>query len=109
VHPHTLRHACGYKLANDGHDTRAIQHYLGHRNIQHTVKYTELALARAQAVAAQVTGLPLEKVRVHNHLLGGGFGRRLDVDFIAQAVEIATHVEDPVKVVWTREEDIQHD
>ncbi len=66
-------------------------------------------LARAQAVAAQVTGLPLEKVRVHNHLLGGGFGRRLDVDFIAQAVAIAKHVEGPVKVVWTREEDIQHD
>ena len=43
VHPHMLRHACGYKLANDGHDTRAIQHYLGHRNIQHTVRYTELA------------------------------------------------------------------
>ncbi len=43
VHPHMLRHACGFKLANDGHDTRAIQHYLGHRNIQHTVKYTELA------------------------------------------------------------------
>ncbi len=43
VHPHMLRHACGYKLANDGHDTRAIQQYLGHRNIQHTVRYTELA------------------------------------------------------------------
>ncbi len=43
VHPHMLRHACGFKLANDGHDTRAIQHYLGHRNIQHTVRYTELA------------------------------------------------------------------
>ena len=43
VHPHMLRHACGYKLANDGHDTRAIQHYLGHRNIVHTVRYTELA------------------------------------------------------------------
>ena len=43
VHPHMLRHACGYKLANDGHDTRAIQHYLGHRNITHTVRYTELA------------------------------------------------------------------
>lgn len=43
VHPHMLRHAAGYKLANDGHDTRAIQHYLGHRNIQHTVRYTELA------------------------------------------------------------------
>ena len=43
VHPHMLRHACGYKLANDGHDTRAIQHYMGHVNIQHTVRYTELA------------------------------------------------------------------
>jgi type 1 fimbriae regulatory protein FimE len=43
VHPHMLRHACGFKLANDGQDTRAIQHYLGHRNIQHTVRYTELA------------------------------------------------------------------
>lgn len=43
THPHMLRHACGFKLANDGHDTRAVQHYLGHRNIQHTVRYTELA------------------------------------------------------------------
>ncbi len=43
AHPHMLRHACGFKLANDGHDTRAIQHYLGHKNIQHTVRYTELA------------------------------------------------------------------
>ena len=43
VHPHMLRHACGYKLANDGHDTRALQHYLGHKNIQHTVRYTELS------------------------------------------------------------------
>ncbi len=43
VHPHMLRHATGYKLANDGHDTRAIQQYLGHRNITHTVRYTELA------------------------------------------------------------------
>jgi len=41
-----LRHACGYKLANDGHDTREIQHYLGHRNIQNTVRYTELASGR---------------------------------------------------------------
>ena len=43
VHPHMLRHACGYKLVNDGHDTRAIQHYLGHKNIQHTVRYTQLS------------------------------------------------------------------
>ena len=46
VHPHMLRHGCGYKLANDGHDTRAIQHYLGHKNIQHTVRYTELSAER---------------------------------------------------------------
>jgi integrase len=46
VHPHMLRHACGYALANRGHDTRALQAYLGHRNIQHTVRYTELAPTR---------------------------------------------------------------
>ena len=43
VHPHMLRHACGFKLANDGQDTRAIQHYMVHKNIMHTVRYTELA------------------------------------------------------------------
>ncbi|HKI81750.1 MAG TPA: tyrosine-type recombinase/integrase, partial [Pseudodesulfovibrio sp.] len=46
VHPHMLRHAAGFKLANAGHDTRAIQHYLGHKNIQHTVRYTELSADR---------------------------------------------------------------
>jgi site-specific recombinase XerD len=46
VHPHMLRHACGFKLANDGQNTRAIQQYLGHRNITHTVRYTELAPGR---------------------------------------------------------------
>jgi type 1 fimbriae regulatory protein FimB/type 1 fimbriae regulatory protein FimE len=46
VHPHMLRHACGFALANKGHDTRALQAYLGHRNIQHTVKYTELTPTR---------------------------------------------------------------
>lgn len=45
-HPHMLRHACGYALANKGHDTRALQAYLGHRNIQHTVRYTELLPTR---------------------------------------------------------------
>src|SRR5262249_8229095 len=43
IHPHMLRHACGYALANAGHDTRALQAWLGHRNIQHTVRYSELA------------------------------------------------------------------
>lgn len=66
-------------------------------------------LARAQATAAEVTGLPLEKIEMHNQLLGGGFGRRLEVDFITQAVQIAKEVDGPVKVVWMREEDIQHD
>ena len=46
AHPHMLRHACGFALANKGHDTRALQAYLGHRNIQHTVRYTELSPTR---------------------------------------------------------------
>src|SRR3989442_4345820 len=62
-----------------------------------------------QSAAAKLTGLPRGKVRVHNHLLGGGCGRRLEVDFIIRAVQIAQQVASPVKVVWTREEDIQHD
>jgi isoquinoline 1-oxidoreductase beta subunit len=66
-------------------------------------------LSRAQKTAAEVTGLPLEKVVVHNHYLGGGFGRRLHHDYVTQAVRIAKQVEGPVKIVWTREEDIQHD
>ena len=66
------------------------------------------ALARVQA-AAKTAGLPLEKVVVHNHLIGGGFGRRLESDGVIRAVQIAQHVDGPVKVVWTREEDIQHD
>jgi isoquinoline 1-oxidoreductase beta subunit len=65
--------------------------------------------ARAQAAAAKTSGLPLDKVVVHNHLLGGGFGRRLEVDGVIRAVQIAQHADGPVKVVWTREEDIQHD
>ena len=50
IHPHMLRHACGYKLANDGVDTRTIQGYLGHRSIQHTVRYTELAPTRFKSL-----------------------------------------------------------
>ncbi len=46
LHPHMLRHACGFALANAGHDTRSLQAYLGHRNIQHTVRYTELSPTR---------------------------------------------------------------
>jgi isoquinoline 1-oxidoreductase beta subunit len=66
-------------------------------------------IARAQSVAAKVTGLSEDKVTIHQHLLGGGFGRRLEIDMIAAAVRIGSKVDGPVKIVWTREEDIQHD
>jgi len=67
------------------------------------------AIARVQAAAAKTAALPAERVVVHNHLIGGGFGRRLEADGVIRAVQIAKQVEGPVKVVWTREEDIQHD
>ena len=66
-------------------------------------------LTRAQAAAAKAAGLPLDKVTAHNHLIGGGFGRRLEADMVTAAVRIAKQVDTPVKVIWTREEDMQHD
>jgi isoquinoline 1-oxidoreductase beta subunit len=66
-------------------------------------------MTRVQSEAAKAAGLPVEKVIVNNHLLGGGFGRKLEPDMAVKAVRIAKHVDGPVKVVWTREEDIQHD
>jgi isoquinoline 1-oxidoreductase beta subunit len=66
-------------------------------------------ISRVQSTAAQAAGLPVEKVTVNNHLLGGGFGRRLEPDMVVAAVRVARQVDGPVKVVWTREEDIQHD
>lgn len=64
---------------------------------------------RARNAVAQETGLPAEQVQVHNQIMGGAFGRRLDVDSITQAARIARHLDYPVKLIWTREEDIQHD
>jgi isoquinoline 1-oxidoreductase subunit beta len=66
-------------------------------------------MTRVQSEAAKAAGLPVEKVIVNNHLLGGGFGRKLEADMVVAAVRIAKQVDGPVKVVWTREEDIQHD
>jgi isoquinoline 1-oxidoreductase beta subunit len=64
----------------------------------------------AQTAVAKVTGLTQDQVRIHNHYIGGGFGRRLEVDFITQAAQIAKLAgPGPVKLVWTREEDVQHD
>jgi isoquinoline 1-oxidoreductase beta subunit len=66
-------------------------------------------MTRVQSEAAKAAGLPVEKVTVNNHLLGGGFGRKLEPDMVVAAVRVAKQVDGPVKVVWTREEDIQHD
>jgi isoquinoline 1-oxidoreductase beta subunit len=66
-------------------------------------------VSRVQLEAAKAAGLPVDKVIVNNHLLGGGFGRKLEPDMVVAAVRVAKHVDGPVKVVWTREEDIQHD
>jgi len=66
-------------------------------------------MTRVQSEAAKAAGLPVEKVTVNQHLLGGGFGRKLEPDMVVAAVRIAKHVDGPVTVVWTREEDIQHD
>jgi isoquinoline 1-oxidoreductase subunit beta len=66
-------------------------------------------MTRVQSEAAKAAGLPFEKVTVNNHLLGGGFGRKLEPDMVIAAVRVAKQVDGPVKVVWTREEDIQHD
>jgi isoquinoline 1-oxidoreductase subunit beta len=66
-------------------------------------------VTRVQQAAAKGSGLPVEKVIVNNHLLGGGFGRKLEADMVYAAARVAKQVDYPVKVVWTREEDIQHD
>jgi isoquinoline 1-oxidoreductase subunit beta len=62
-----------------------------------------------QTVAAQVTGLPPERITIHRTLLGGGFGRRLLADFVKQTLVAAMAVKQPVKLIWSREEDMTHD
>jgi isoquinoline 1-oxidoreductase beta subunit len=66
-------------------------------------------LTRVQAAVAKITGFPPERCHITTTLLGGGFGRRLQSDFVEEAVEVSKAVKAPVKVVWTREDDIQHD
>ena len=66
-------------------------------------------VARVQSEVAKLLELSARKRHVHNHLLGGGFGRRLEPDMALSAVRVAQKVDGPLKVVWTREEDIQHD
>ncbi|MBY0380430.1 MAG: molybdopterin-dependent oxidoreductase [Xanthobacteraceae bacterium] len=66
-------------------------------------------MSRVQSEVAKVLGLPVEKVTVNNHYIGGGFGRRLEPDMAISAARVAQHVDGPVKVTWSREEDVQHD
>ena len=65
--------------------------------------------SRAQEYAAKAAGVPIDSVTLHNHYIGGGFGRRLEADMVASAVRVAKEVPTPIKVVWTREEDMRHD
>ncbi|HYV72095.1 MAG TPA: molybdopterin cofactor-binding domain-containing protein [Pseudolabrys sp.] len=65
--------------------------------------------SRCQEYAAKAAGIPVDKVTVNNHYLGGGFGRRLEPDMVESAVRIAKKVSSPIKVMWTREEDMRHD
>lgn len=67
------------------------------------------APVRARDAAVRASGLAPEKIRIHNHLIGGGFGRRLEADYVEQSVALARQVKGPVQFLWSREEDIQHD
>ncbi len=97
------------QISNRHGAKRAADHgALSANHLEHTGEDGVAAMARART-AAESAGLPLDKVMFHNHLIGEGFGRRLEVDGVTRAVEIAKHVDGPVKVVWTSEEDIQHD
>lgn len=67
------------------------------------------APTRARDLAARASGLAADKIRIHNHLIGGGFGRRLEADYVEQSVALSRNVQGPVQFIWSREEDIQHD
>ena len=118
---------------NDGNARRALKNasqvieasyrtpYLAHATLEPMNCIAELSAsgcdiwvgtqgqADTQAIAAKLTGLSKKKVRVHTQFLGGGFGRRLETDFVADAVELAMKTGTPVQVIWTRADDLQHD
>ena len=62
----------------------------------------------AQALAAEITGLPKKRIRIHTPFVGGGFGRRQELDYVAEAVQLSQMVGRPVQVIWSREDDVQH-
>jgi len=95
--------------------------YLAHATMEPmnaTASYTGAALEiwapnqvpiQAQKAAAAIVGLPVAAVTVHSTFLGGGFGRRLEHDYVSDAVEVTKQLRRPVKLIWTREDDVQHD
>ena len=104
------RYDADYELPLLGHATMEPQNCTVHLTADGCEIWTGTqVVTRAQEAAAKAAGVPVDRVIVHNHYIGGGFGRRLEVDMVDSAVRIARHVDGPVKVVWTREEDIQHD
>jgi isoquinoline 1-oxidoreductase subunit beta len=104
------RYDADYELPLLGHATMEPQNCTVHLTADGCEIWTGTqVVTRAQETAAKAAGVPVDRVIVHNHYIGGGFGRRLEVDMVDSAVRIARHVDGPVKVVWTREEDIQHD
>lgn len=104
------RHDATYRLPFLAHATMEPMNCTAHvREHDCEVWVGTQVLARARAAAAEAAGLPVERVTVHNHLLGGGFGRRLEIDGVVRAVQVAKHVDAPVKLIYMREEDIQHD
>jgi hypothetical protein len=96
VHPHMLRHATGYKLANDGQDTRAIQHYLGHRNIQHTTRYTDWRQigSRISGAISPTPNIAMARVcpLLHKHVIPSytfrSDGQVIDLDAIVAGLEL---------------------
>jgi len=104
------KHEASYELPFLAHATMEPQNCTVHLKADACeVWIGTQVVSRVQSAVAKAAGLPVEKVTVNNHLIGGGFGRRLEPDMAVAAVRIAKHVDGPVKVVWTREEDIQHD
>ncbi len=104
------RHTATYQIPFQAHVTMEPMNCTAHVTKERCEIWAPTqGVEMAQAVAAQVTGLPQEKIAIHRTLIGGGFGRRLLADFIKQALLIAMAVQAPVKVIWSREEDFAHD
>ena len=104
------RHTATYQIPFQAHATMEPMNCTAHvADGRCAIWAPTQGVEMAQAVATQVTGLPVDKVLIHRTFIGGGFGRRLLADFIKQTLIVAMAVQVPVKVIWSREEDFAHD